>query len=182
MEATVASEAAHRQIRREDFESIVREHQRRIYRILFSLLRDPDEADSLTQECFLRAFSRRAGFRGEAGPGTWLVRIAINLAQDQLKSRRASFWRRLRRGLEWNKQAPADRRRTPEAAMLVQERVAAVWAAVERLPVRQRTVFTLRFAEDMALHEIADAMKLREGTVKAHLSSATNAVRRELAR
>ena len=66
--------------------------------------------------------------------------------------------------------------------MLVQERVAAVWAAVERLPVRQRTVFTLRFAEDMALHEIADAMKLREGTVKAHLSSATNAVRRELAR
>lgn len=182
IEATVAQATANRKILSEDFESIVREHQQRVYRILFLMLRDPEEANNLTQECFLRAFSRRAGFLGTAAPGTWLVRIALNLARDQLKSHRASFWKRLLRGKESEAQALADRRRTPEDSLLAQERLAAVWSAVEDLPLKQRAVFTLRFGEDMPLHEIAGAMKLREGTVKAHLAQATNAVRRVLER
>lgn len=184
IEAAEAPEVVRRHIQVEDFEGIVREHQKRIYRILYLLLRDPDEADTLTQECFLRAFARRADFRGDASLGTWLVRIAINLARDQRRSRRTSFWRRLLRGreheLETRQLASPDS--TPEDAVLAKEGVAAIWAVAQGLPVQQRTAFLLRYGEDMPLREIADAMKLREGTVKAHLSSATNAVRRELAR
>jgi len=164
----------------EDFEAIVRQHQRRIFRVFVSLLRNPDEADTLTQECFLRAYSRRNGFRGDASPGTWLLRIAINLARDHLKSRRQGFWRSLLRGRESEAQAVRDARRTPEDAILNGERVAAIWIAVEDLPVRQRTVFTLRFAEEMSLGEIARAMNVREGTVKAQLASAVHAVRHTL--
>jgi RNA polymerase sigma-70 factor (ECF subfamily) len=166
----------------DDFDTIVREHQKRIYRILFFLLRDQDEADALTQECFLRAYSRRASFRGDAKPGTWLVRIAINLAQDQLRSRRRRFWQRLLRGKRTEVGDLADSRVSPEQEFLDRERVGAVWAAVESLPVRQRAIFTLRFAEEMPLGEIAETMSLREGTVKAHLSSAIKAVKRELCR
>jgi RNA polymerase sigma-70 factor (ECF subfamily) len=180
IESTAALPSAPGKILPEYFESIVREHQKRIYRILFLLLRDPDEADCLTQECFLRAFARRSGFRGEAGLGTWLIRIAINLAHDHLKSRRASFWRRFLRGKESAMRSIADSGPTPEESVAKQERLAAVWSAVDGLPLQQRTVFVLRFGEDVTLHEIAGTMNLQEGTVKAHLAHATTAIRRAL--
>ena len=84
-----------REMAAEDFDRLVRLHQRRIYRVLLSVLRDAEAADTLTQECFLRAYQKRQGFRGDSAVGTWLVRIALNLARDHQKSRRQSFWRRL---------------------------------------------------------------------------------------
>jgi RNA polymerase sigma-70 factor (ECF subfamily) len=54
----------------EEFDQLVRSHQRRIFRLLFSLVRDRDLADNLTQDCFLRAYQRRATFRGEASVET----------------------------------------------------------------------------------------------------------------
>jgi RNA polymerase sigma-70 factor (ECF subfamily) len=166
----------------EDFEDVVRRHQRRIYRILYLILRDQDEADSLTQECFLRAYERRADFRGEAGLGTWLVRIAINLARDQQRSRRYAFWKRLMRGKDDEIHQCADQRRTQEDAIAASEKARIIWSVVDGLPVRLRTVFTLRFAEEMQIQEIAEIMKLREGTVKSHLFMAIRSVRRGLMR
>jgi RNA polymerase sigma-70 factor (ECF subfamily) len=163
-----------------DFEDVVRVHQRRIYRILYLLLQDRDEADSLAQECFLRAYARRADFRGESHLGTWLVRIAINLARDQQRNRRYAFWKRMMRGKEVETQRLADRRLTVEEVISTGERARAIWSVADRLPIKQRTVFTLRFAEDMQLKEIADVMRVREGTVKSHLSSAIRTVRRGL--
>jgi RNA polymerase sigma-70 factor (ECF subfamily) len=175
-----ATRAAQRLNLEIDFEDVVRLQQRRIYRIMYLLIRDRDEADSLTQECFLRAYARRADFRGEANPGTWLVRIAINLARDQQRSRRYAFWKRLMRGRDEETHRFADRQRNPEEEISASERAKAVWVVVGSLPAKQRTVFTLRFAEDMPLQEIADVMRVREGTVKSQLSSAIRAVRRGL--
>jgi RNA polymerase sigma-70 factor (ECF subfamily) len=175
-----AKEAAQRLSLEMDFEDVVRVHQRRIYRILYLMVYDRDEADSLTQECFLRAYARRAYFRGESSLGTWLVSIAINLARDQQRSRRYAFWKRMLRGKEDETQRLAACQRTPEEAISASERARAIWVAVDGLPIKQRTVFTLRFAEEMQLQEIADAMGVREGTVKSHLSNAIRAVRRGL--
>src|SRR5207237_5211333 len=79
----------------EDFDEIVRQHQRRVYRVLFLLLRNSDAADTLTQECFVRAYEKRSSFRGEARIDTWLLQIAVNLARDHSRNRRAGFWKRL---------------------------------------------------------------------------------------
>ena len=173
---------AEEQIAPEDFEAIVRDNQKRIYRLLLALLRDGDEADNLTQECFLRAFRKRASYRGEAGIAAWLTRIAINLACDRGRSRRLAFWRRMQRGQDDAVQTVADNRGTPEESLLVRERAGAVWSTVGRLPDKQRAVFVLRFAEEMPLNEIASAMEVDVGTVKAHLWHATRAVRRHLRR
>src|SRR5919108_3680325 len=89
-EAPAASGIAER-----EFELLVGQHQRSIYRLLLGLTRDPDAAETLTQECFLKAFQNRNGFRGEASVKTWLMRIAINLAYDHRRSRRVQFWRKL---------------------------------------------------------------------------------------
>jgi RNA polymerase sigma-70 factor, ECF subfamily len=166
---------------RDAFHRIVLEHQRRIHRILLGLLRDPDAADSLTQECFLRAFERGAGFRGEASIGTWLVRIAINLARDHIRSRRVAFWRHLLRNDGSHNATMPDPGPSPDRTLMARERLQAVQRVVDRLSHRQRACFVLRFVEAMTLEEIALAMDLKVGTVKAHLARAVGAVRREVA-
>lgn len=164
------------------FEEIVRQNQRRVYRVIFLLVRDADAADTLTQECFLRAYQKQASFRGECAVGTWLVRIAVNLARDHVKNRRASFWRRLV-GLEEDGSGEASSHSiaalhpSPERTLLAQETLQEVWNAVGLLSQQQQTIFLLRFAEEMSLAEIAAALGLKDGTVKAQLFRATSKVR-----
>ncbi len=165
-----------------DFDRIVREHQKQIYRILLLMMHDPDAADTLTQECFLRAFRKRDSFRGESSLSTWLARIAINLARDHNRSRRWAFWRGLRQTDPAVVTRAADVRDSPEQVLLAREQMVAVWSAVERLAGRQKEAFILRFAEEMPLEAIALAMNLEVGTVKAHLSRALQAVRKRCGR
>ena len=173
-------------IPREAFDHLVVTHQRRIHRILLTLLRDGDAADTLTQDVFLRAFERRAAFRGEASVGTWLVRIALNLARDYRRNRRLAFWRCLVRNSQPHDGADVarwvpDPRPSAERTIVAREQLAAVQATVNRLSHRQRACFVLRFVEAMTLEEIAETLQLEVGTVKAHLSRAVGSVRRRLA-
>lgn len=172
----------------EDFDRIVREHQRRVFRVVYGILRDADAADTLSQECFLRAWQQRAGFRGDASVATWLTRIAVNLAIDHQRNRRASFWKRL---FAWQTGGPACETdeagawmenvpgggASPERQLLAQEQAERVWQIAGDLPVQQRAVFLLRFAEELTLEEIAQAMDLQVGTVKGHLFRAVHTVR-----
>jgi RNA polymerase sigma-70 factor (ECF subfamily) len=169
----------------EEFDRLVRLHQRRIYRVLLALVRDQDLADTLTQECFLRAFQKRSSFRGEASVETWLIRIAINLARDHARNRRTAFWRNLFHPAQQAEAEAAalqasDPRPSAERAILAREQLATVGSILEKLSPRQRSVFSLRFFEEMTLEEIAEAMELEVGTVKAHLFRAVSAVRKRL--
>jgi RNA polymerase sigma-70 factor, ECF subfamily len=166
-----------RRIETEDFDGIVARHQKQIYRILLHIVRDADIADTLTQECFLRAFKMRGSFRGESSLSTWLMRIAINLARDQIRNRRWAFWRKLERPERMDAIRTADTRQSQEQTLMKRESVDAIRSAVEKLPDRQRAVFLLRYVEDMPLEEIAEAMGLKLGTVKSHLFRGIEAVR-----
>ena len=169
----------------EDFDALVLAEQRRIYRVLLTMLRDPDAADNLTQECFLKAYEHRKRFRGECSMRTWLMRIAINLARDHVKNRHWQFWRKLFREPSGSEQGidsvdtlePVDPHASPERSLLARERLAQVSAVVDNLPNQQRAVFVLRFLEEMSIEEIAQATSLRSGTVKTHLFRAVSAVR-----
>jgi len=162
------------------FEEVMRLHQRRVFRVLMLLVKDPDAADTLTQECFLRVYQHWDSFRGDCRIDTWLLKIAANLARDYSKNRRASFWKRLV-GLSHPEQPEmqvAAAQASPEQALLAREELQAVWAATSQLSEQQRAVFLLRFAEEMPLAEIADVLGVRTGSVKAQLSRAVGKVRR----
>ena len=167
-----------------DFDQLMRLHQRRIYRLLLGMVRDPEAADTLTQECFLRAWRKRSSFRGEAAIATWLLRIAVNLARDHARNRRLAFWRRLFSAPAEDAHAQAERlpslRASPEQALVARQELDAVWKVVEALPQQQKAVFLLRFVEEMSLEEIAQALVLRPGTVKSHLFRALGAVKARL--
>ena len=166
--------------RPEDFDTIVVLYQKKLYRFLLGMLRDPDAAESLAQDCLLKAYENRAGFRGQSSVSTWLLSIAVNLVRDHRRNRRLDFWRKLFQSAEQYGAAAAavpDRHSSPEGSLLARERMETVWQAVEQLSTQQRAVFLLRFVEEMSLEEIAEVTRLKVGTVKVHLFRAVHAVR-----
>lgn len=171
------------EIAAQEFSSVVQAHRPQIFRFLLASLRDVDLAETLTQECFLKAHRNWHSFRGESSALTWLMRIAINLQKDHWRNRRMQFWRHtqanavdLDEASEWLPIGGS----SVERQLLAREQVAQVWKVVAALSERQRTVFLLRYVEERELSEIAAATGLSEGTVKAHLSRALNKVRAEL--
>ena len=166
-----------------EFSRIVETHRPQIFRFLLASTRDVDLAETLTQECFLKAHRHWGQFRGESTAMTWLMRIALNLEKDHWRNRRLQFWRQTRtnsvdldEASEW---LPSGER-TAEQKLLAQEQVKKVWKVVANLSERQRSIFLLRYVEEMELSEIAQATGLSEGTVKAHLSRALARVRGEV--
>jgi RNA polymerase sigma-70 factor (ECF subfamily) len=171
------------EIAAQDFSAVVAAHRPQIFRFLLASTRDVDLAETLTQECFLKAHRNWGRFRGDSSAMTWLMRIAINLQKDHWRNRRMQFWRQARtnsvdldEASEWLPSGES----SVEQQLLARERVGQVWKAVEGLSERQRTVFLLRYVEEKELSEIAAATGLSEGTVKAHLSRALAKVRTEL--
>jgi RNA polymerase sigma-70 factor (ECF subfamily) len=167
----------------QQFSCVVASHRPQIFRFLLASTRDVDLAETLTQECFLKAYRNWSSFRGDSSAMTWLMRIAINLQKDHWRNRRIQFWRKTQTnavGLDEASEWLPSGERSAEQQLLAQERVGRVWQAVKALSERQRTVFLLRFVEERELSEIAEATGLSEGTVKAHLSRAVGRVRVEL--
>jgi RNA polymerase sigma-70 factor (ECF subfamily) len=166
-----------------EFDDIVREHQARIYRVLWCELRDEEAAATLTQDCFLKAYRARADFRGDSSVGTWLIRIAVNLARDYQRNRRQSFWNRMRGGSDREAELATEMAEdsTPRAdrALLARERLQRTMETVKTLSSQQQTAFHLRFLEELSIEEIAEAMGVEIGTVKSHLSRAVNALRQQ---
>lgn len=162
-----------------DFDTVVAGYWPRIHRFALASLRDRSAAESVAQDCFLRAWKSRDKFRGEASVSTWLMQIAVNLIRDRVRNRRLQFWKRVAWSAEASATAEllADKRSSPEMTAAARQQLATVWSATALLPNRQRAVFLLRFVEDMDLLEIAAAMGLSEGTVKVHLFRAVRAVR-----
>jgi RNA polymerase sigma-70 factor (ECF subfamily) len=177
------SMATAEEIAAREFTAVVVAHRPQIFRFLLASTRDMDLAETMTQECFLKAHRNWAGFRGDSTALTWLMRIAINVQKDHWRNRRLQFWRQTQTNavdVDEASQWLPSRESSPEQQLLAREHVARVWRAVERLSGRQRTVFLLRYVEEMDIAEIARATGLSDGTVKAHLSRALARVRGEL--
>jgi RNA polymerase sigma-70 factor (ECF subfamily) len=167
----------------EDITTLCATYRSRIYRYVLLSLRDPDLAETVTQDCFLRAHKARAEFRGDCSISTWLTRIATNLVRDAVRSRKFQFWKKASAtavdagDVAGRLRAPGV---SPERTMVLREELKAVWDSVAALPDKQRSVFILRFVEEMEIAEIASAMQLHVGTVKSHLHRGLASVRKAM--
>ena len=168
-----------------DFGSWMTSEQKRIFLLCRRMLQDPDEADSATQDVFLKAYKALSSSSGPQeldNPGKWVTRIAVNTCLDRLRSRSWKIWQR--------RPAPQDEELilqmkagdTPDAerqlfSKQIQQRLEK---ALGKLSERQRAVFSLRHYDGMPLEEIADVLTLDVGTVKAHLFRGISKLREEL--
>ncbi|MDE1154985.1 MAG: sigma-70 family RNA polymerase sigma factor [Acidobacteriaceae bacterium] len=164
----------------EDIETLVRVYRPRILRFVTFSIGDPDMAESITQDCFLKAYNGRDKFRGDCSVNTWLTSIALNLVRDQQRLQKFRFWRQARASAidvtEAANFLPSGET-SQESRMLAREQAGHVQAALEHLSPNQRTIFLMRFAEEMDLSEIASALNMPINTVKTHLHRALKSVR-----
>ena len=108
--------------------------------------------------------------------------IAANLVRDTTRTRRFQFWRRATTISSDDLLNTVSSETSPETATLRRDQLCAIWKATDRLSEKQRSVFLLRFVEDMELLEIAEVLNMTEGTVKKHLFRALHAVRQRMGR
>jgi RNA polymerase sigma-70 factor (ECF subfamily) len=167
-----------------DFGGWMTSEQRRVYRLCQRMLRDPEEADSATQDIFLKAYQalQREDPKAIEEPGRWLTRIAVNTCLDRLRSKKWQIWRR-RPDPETETTILAmtvSRRPEGEQRVIANEIAARLEIALGRLSSRQRAVFTLRHYDEMSLEEIGNILGLDVGTVKAHMFRAVSKLREEL--
>lgn len=168
-----------------EFETVVRLYRPRVFRFALASLRDRDAAETVAQDCFLRAHRAWDQFRGEASLQTWLMQIAVNLVRDVGRNRRFQFWKRASAGavnLDAAGDWLPDQGLSPEAQAAARQRVAVVWRVLGDLSERQRTVFLLHFMEEMSAAEIETATGIPSGAVKVHLFRAVRAVREKVGR
>jgi RNA polymerase sigma-70 factor (ECF subfamily) len=179
--ADAASEAG---VSAREFDAWMKAEQRRVFLLCYRLVGDRDEADTATQEVFLKAYRALSRPLSEEleEPAKWLTRVAVNTCLDRLRSRRWRFWRqRLKPGDEQAVLALApDPGPSAEDRLFASQIAQRLAAALAGLSGRQRSVFVLKHYEDRSLAEIADILGLDVGTVKAHMSRALVKLRNEL--
>lgn len=167
----------------DDIDSLVMLYRPRVLRYVTFSIGDQDLAETITQDCFLKAYRARASFRGDCAVSTWLFSIANNLIRDQLRTKRFQFWRKAHATsvdvTEMASFLPSGAS-SPEARLLAQERTRQVAAAVEKLSENQRKVFMLKFTEELDISEIAQVTGMPVNTVKTHLHRAVHAIRTNL--
>lgn len=162
---------------------IVERFQRRIYRVAYAIVRDEVEADTITQDTFVQAYTHLAKFQGRSELETWLTRIAINRSRDLLRRRKfiSLFTRTTDDEAEEIAFEPVDERPDPERETMAVQLRGAIARAEAGLSSQQKLIFRLRHYENLSLEEIADHLGLRAGTVRAHLFRAVHKVRKQLA-
>lgn len=167
-----------------DFGVWMKAEQKRIFLLCRRFLGDSDEADTATQEVFLKAY--RALNRSDAEeldePAKWLTRVAVNTCLDRLRSKRWRFWRQRPRPEDEETILAVAASPSPSAEdeLFAKQIAKRLSGALQRLSARQRAVFTLKHYEDRSLEEIAEILELDVGTVKAHMARALAKLRNEL--
>jgi len=161
-----------------EYDELYRTHHGRVLRLCRLLLSDPDEANDVTQEVFIKLFqAQQTEERSMAWPA-WLTRVAVNACRDRRRSGWWKWWReRHTEYVETNYAGPAP---TPEQAALSNEKRRAIWEALRELSDRQQEVFVLRQLEGWSTEDVAETLGLSVGSIKRHLYRAVHQMRKAL--
>jgi RNA polymerase sigma-70 factor (ECF subfamily) len=170
------------------FDDIVHLYRDRIFRRVFGMLKNHEDAEEVTQDTFLRARRGLESFRGDAAFSTWLYQIATNLAHN-----RYWFWWRRRRHAAVSLDAMVspeanltlaevlpDESPDPGEDAVTQELVERVQAAMEKLSPAHREILTLRNVRNLSYEEIAAQLDLSLGTVKSRIARARDMLKEVL--
>ena len=167
--------------------AIIRQNNRRLFRLARSIMKDDSEAEDVVQESYVRAFTRLAEFRGKSSLGTWLTRIVINEAYGRLRRKRPTVeWE----SFEATHAADAQiipfphsfSQPDPERTMAQHEINQILERAIDALPEPFRIVLVARLVEEMSIEETADLLGLKPETVKTRPHRARNLLRDDLER
>ena len=168
------------------FSELVKQYDRRVFRMAKQITQNEEDAEDVLQETFLKAYAHLDDFQGNSKFYTWLVRIAVNEALMKLRRRRSDRTVPLddpidtgedelvREVAVWDED-PEQKYSREELAQILDE-------AVQSLKPAYRTVFVLRDIEELSIEETAEALNLSISAVKSRLLRARLQLREKLTR
>ncbi len=151
------------------WEQIVRQYWRKVFNVAYKFVGKHDEAEDLTQDIFLKIFKSLNTFDRRANFQTWLISISRNLCIDHYRSVRKER-ETIDRDVDANELSPLSHDPGPVAALEQQDRVQLLKQAMAALPDTLRTAVLMRDIQEMSYQEIADKLRLPEGTVKSRIN------------
>ena len=163
------------------WERIVRLHWRRVFNVAYKFVGKHDEAEDLTQEIFIKIFKSLGTFDRRANFQTWLVSVSRNLCIDHYRSVRKER-QTIDRDVDANELAPAAAEPGPIAALEQRDRITLLREALASLPDTLRTAVVMRDIQELTYQEIAERLKLPEGTVKSRINRGRNELARQIRR
>jgi len=165
------------------FNLLVLKYQTKIVNLVMRYIRDPDEANDVAQEAFLKAYRALPRFRGDSAFYTWLYRIAVNTAKNYLvaaKRRPVEYDLDLQDPEQYDMQARLKDIDSPERVIMKDEVQQTIDEAIQDLPEDLRTAIILRELEGMTYEEIAETMECPVGTVRSRIFRAREAISKRI--
>jgi RNA polymerase sigma-70 factor (ECF subfamily) len=165
------------------YRSLMNRHRQAIFHIILRIVRDQEITADLVQETFMKAFSSLQTYRAEFKFSTWLYRIGANCAIDHLRKKRIKTL---------SLDAPtetadgninievADNSYNPEKDLLEREQRLSINDAINSLPDKYRLVIVYRHKDNKSYEEIAEALNIPLGTVKARIFRARELLKKKL--
>lgn len=156
------------------FAVLVAKYQRKVARLLSTLVSNPSDLDDVAQEVFIKAYRSLPTFRGDSAFYTWLYRVAINVGKNYLlRQTRNGSKKTVATGSDVSEDAVFDDRlsdnQTPEMILLSKQMSATLDEALNTLPAELRIALTLREIEGLSYEEIAIVMDCPLGTVRSRI-------------
>jgi RNA polymerase sigma-70 factor (ECF subfamily) len=146
------------------FNELVGRYQEKLYWIARRFVNDHDQANDIVQEVFVKVYSALKKFRGESSVYTWLYRITVNVALSALRKQRIRDFVRIDKFFE----TADDENEQPDAIFEKDEQQKLIEEAIEKLPEKQKSVFILRYHEELSYEEISLILKTSVGGLKAN--------------
>lgn len=161
------------------YQELVRLYQTKVFRVIRTIHRNPEDAMEVLQDTFLKLFAARRTWEKRSSFAAWLYRIAINTSIDRYRRGDRGKTTSIEGMLDGELERSASNPRPVDALdrISVIERRVILEQAIQRLPRRQREVLSLRFFAEMQLDEIATALSCPLGTVKSNLHKAVVGLR-----
>lgn len=153
------------------WEPLVLAHQQAVFRLSYLLLGDPDDAEDIAQETFLRAWRHLQRFDAARPLRPWLLSIASNLASNRRRSA-GRYFAALTRAFRDQPALPNLEEKSSQHTESNE-----LWKAVQKLSLPDQQIIYLRYFLDLPVAETAEALQVAEGTVKSRLNRALEKLR-----
>jgi RNA polymerase sigma-70 factor (ECF subfamily) len=155
------------------FEELVMKYQREVYGLACRIISDSEEAKDMTQQAFLQAFVHIKSFRQDAQFRTWLFRIAINQCYNYLKSRK-----KFGDPVDMDTMVLVGNEESPESDLVSQDNRQRLYAALEKLPAKQRAVITLKVEQGLSYQEISQVLGGTAGAARVNYCQALKTLKK----
>ena len=162
------------------FETLIQSHQKKVYNIALRMTKNPEDAQELSQDTFVRAFIAIKKFRGDSSFATWLYRITMNVCTDFLRKRNKAVVVSIEQSVYENQQTMqlADNEPGPDEISEKNQLKKLVREAMDLLPPEHRQVLILRDLLDMTYKDIAHTLNINEGTIKSRINRARESLKK----